>query len=124
MLHDKCFGAEPSGSLVRDEKQYGGTRSVADKQMEKKRHGGASEHHLLYHYGVNLLDVGGKMQPSGKQDSFALCCAEIRVVSVPFLEILLYLYLAFGAVGKLQRQERINATVVLKVRVGRMAWSA
>ena len=45
MLHDWCFGFEPSGSLARDQKQYGGTRNVADKQMAKKsiRRGGVSE---------------------------------------------------------------------------------
>ena len=49
MLHDGCFGVEPSGSLARDQKQYGGTRSLADKQMAKKsiRRGGESEMNIL-----------------------------------------------------------------------------
>ena len=37
MLHDGCFGVEPSGSLARDQKQYAGNRSVAEKQMVMKK---------------------------------------------------------------------------------------
>ena len=49
MLHDGCFGVEPSGSLARDQKQHSGTRSVADKQMAMKniRRGGVSERNIL-----------------------------------------------------------------------------